>query len=232
MQGIIRASARLLVMAGVMAAVLVGATVAGIGTTTAIAVAIVAAGVVGVVMATRRQHGPSNHEQIAAMMAPPVTAPAPVLTPTQATQVDVMAPPNAQAADPEANMPRWRRPSLLEARRSDPSRQVASYRVPMRFAEHETNLDIRVVRYAVVPVLDRPDEVLGLQLSGLEHGDEVSVVGSSGQFVEVQCPNGERGWVHRTTLAARVVEEPEPSRSPMGEADEAITSLLSVRGLT
>ena len=87
----------------------------------------------------------------------------------------------------------------------------------MRFGEDDTaGLDVRVVRYAVVPVLDRPDEVLGLRVSDLASGDEVQVVGASGAFLEVLCPNGDQGWVHRTTLGQRGAghDSPAPSARP------------------
>jgi hypothetical protein len=150
----------------------------------------------------------------------------------ESTAVDAMAPPLTNSAiDPEANMPRWRRPSLLEARRADPSRQAPTYRLSMRFHdERATDPDLRVVRYAVVPLLDRPDEVLGIRLSDLESGDEVLPVAAQGAFVQVTCPNGERGWVHRTTLGVR----PAPLHARGGaspEADDALTALLSARGL-
>lgn len=92
---------------------------------------------------------------------------------------------------------------------------------------------MRVVRYAVVPVLDRPDEVLGLRQSDLASGDEVQVMGSHGAFTEVLCPNGDRGWVHRTTLAERGgVGLSGSARMAMGrDADDALTALLTARGL-
>jgi hypothetical protein len=233
MQGIIRAFARLLVMGIVMAAVLVASVLAGLGTTTAIAIGIVLAGLVGLVSVARRPHASTAHEEIAAMMAPAAPrAPVPA-SPTQATAVEAMAPPDSKAVDPEASMPRWRRPSLLEARRSDPLRQATVHRLPMRFSDGRSNgPEVRIVRYAVVPVLDRPDEVLGLRLSDLEAGDEVQVTGSSGAFLQIECPDGERGWVHRTTLA-----QPGPAMLPNAgrpvsqEADDALTALLSARGL-
>jgi hypothetical protein len=54
MHGIIRALARLFAMGAVMGAVVVGALVAGFGTTTAIAIGVVLAGVVGLVGVVRR----------------------------------------------------------------------------------------------------------------------------------------------------------------------------------
>ena len=240
MNGIIRASARLLTMGAVMAAVLVGALVAGLGTTAAIAIAIVLAGVVGLVGVVRRPRAKSNGvAEIEAMLAAdplerkPEQAPQPRSV-TAATGVDSMAPQGPTDGDPEANMPRWRRPSLLEARRSDPTRATSAYRIPMKFGENASlDGDVRAVRYAVVPVLDRPDEVLGLRLSDLGAGDEVQVLGASGAFLEILCPNGDQGFVHRTTLG-----QPgsagirDGMREPVAqEADDALSALLTARGL-
>ena len=235
MHGLIRASARMLVMGAVMAAVLIGAIFAGLGITTAVALGIVLAGVVGMVGVVRRGRGgaaASISDQIAAVMAAPVPGASPPVSLAPSTGVDAMDP-NTKDADPEKFVPRWRRPSLLEARRADPSLQVMPFRPPARFGEGDGGaVDVRLVRYAVVPMLDRPDEVLGLRLTDLESGDEVSVIGASGAFVEVQCPNGDRGWVHRTTLGQRpaAITHTDPSPSSP-EADDALTALLSARGL-
>ena len=144
-----------------------------------------------------------------------------------------MAPLSEARIDPESNMPRWRRPSLLEARHADYSRLTASDRAPMRFGNDAAEVDVRVVRYAVVSVLDRPDEVLGLRQSDLASGDEVQVLSASGTFLEVLCPNGDQGWVHRTTLGQRgSVGLTGAGRLVMRqEADDALTALLSARGL-
>ena len=239
MHGIIRAIARLLVMGAVTGAVIVGAIVAGVGTTTAIAIGIVLAGVVGLVGVVRRPKEQRNPvSAIEAMLAadplerkaePPM-----VKSVTDTTRVESMAPHGATEVDLEAGMPRWRRPSLLEARRSDPTRVSGTSRTPMRFGENvSSEVDVRVVRYAVVPVLDRPDEVLGLQLSDLGSGDEVQVVGGSGAFLEVMCPNGDRGFVHRTTLGGRgSAGIQDGMRQPVSqEADDALSALLTARGL-
>lgn len=227
------AIARLLVMGAVMGAVLVGAVVAGVATTTAVAVGIVVAGVVGLLGVARRPgvRRQSAADQIAAMMAPP--APEPQPRPSIARDETVMAPPVAAPSDPEGNMPRWRRPSLLEARRTDPSRAEPVYRVPMRFSDVSAELDLRVVRYAVVPVLDRPDEVLGLQICDLASGDEVQVLDTSGAYIEVLCPNGDQGWVHRTTVGQRGGSALPPAQrlAMPAEADDALTALLAARGL-
>jgi len=233
MPGIIRALGRLLVMGLVMAGVLVAAVFAGVGPTTAIALGIVLAGIVGLIGVGRRPRAAAAPvEQLAAMQA---TLEAAVASQRieDSTAIDAMAPPlTSGTIDVEANMPRWRRPSLIEARRSDPLRQAQSYRLPMRFTDDRAgSTDVRVVRYAVVPLLDKPDEVLGVRLCDLESGDEVISVGASGGFLEVDCPNGEHGWIHRTTLGVR----PAPLGTNRGiatpEADDALTALLSARGL-
>jgi hypothetical protein len=234
MQGFIRASARLGIMVAVMAAVVVGSLYAGLATTTAVALGFVLAGIVGLVgIARKPRTGLTNHEEIAAMMAPKAAAPAPAAR-SVLTAVEAMAPRVDSPVDPEANMPRWRRPSLLEARHADYSRMTPTNRMPMRFADDATELDVRVVRYAVVPVLDRPDEVLGLRQGDLASGDEVQVLGSSGAFVEILCPNGDRGWIHRTTLGERgsvglAAAHGQPSHPR--EADDALNALLTARGL-
>lgn len=239
MQGLIRAVARLAVMGAVMAAVLVGAVVAGLGATTAIALGIVLAGVVGLVGVVRRPRGLTPSQEIEAMLAADpldrqkaaaaaAAAAAQAVSLTEATRVESMAPQGHAEVDPEANMPRWRRPSLIEARRADPTRATQSSRAPMRFGPGESaDLDVRVVRYAVVPVLDRPDEVLGLRLTDLGQGDEVQVLSASGAFLEVLCPNGDQGYVHRTTLGQR---GPAHIDLPQ-DADDALNALLTARGL-
>ena len=234
MQGFIGASARLVTMGLVMAAVVVVAIFAGIAATTALAVGIVLAGSVGLIGVMRRPRKLTPAQEMAAMLAadPLYTPPATPAHP-QPTAVAAMAPREETPVDPEANMPRWRRPSLLEARHADFSRLVPTNRMPMRFGDDAGEVDVRVVRYAVVPVLDRPDEVLGLRQSDLASGDEVQVLSSSGTFLEVLCPNGDQGWVHRTTLGQRgSVGLPSIGRPGIrSEADDALTALLTARGL-
>lgn len=234
MQGIIRASARLLAMGIVLAAVLALSVYAGLGTITALALGILSAGVVGIVsFMMRRPRKPTAADQIAAMMAPhPLAAAAVTAARAESvTAVEAMAPVEIREVDPEANMPRWRRPSLLEARRADPSRYATANRAPMRFTDDQVyQFDVRIVRYAVVPLLDKPDEVLGLRIADLESGDEVQVLSATGAFVEIHCPDGERGWVHRTTLRQR--EATAPAFAAVQEPQQdALAMLLSSRGL-
>ncbi len=233
MHPLFRAVARLLVMGFVMTAVLVAAVFAGVGATTAVALGIVLAGIVGLIGVGRRPRPGAPIEQVAAMEATLAAAAATQRT-EETTAVDAMAPPLAAPGivDPEANMPRWRRPSLLEARRADPTRGWAASRPAMRFADERTNSpDVRIVRYAVVPVLDRPDEIMGIRLADLASGDEVVSVGASGAFVEVDCPTGEHGWIHRTTIGPKTSAFQNPLRSAQSDPDDALTAVLSARGL-
>jgi hypothetical protein len=152
----------------------------------------------------------------------------------------VFAPTPVAPPDPEASMPRWRRPSLLEARKTDPVRSPAPERPRLSFEYGLSDLppggERRTIRYAVIPLLDRPDEILAARIGELVAGDEVEVEQRSGAYCHVLCPDGRRGWVHRTTLgdiipaphhsAGRLVEpEPEP------EADNALAAMLAARGL-
>lgn len=233
MPGIMNAIGRLLVMGLVMTGVLVAAVFAGVGATTAIALGIVLAGIVGLIGVGRRPRAAAVATEEMAALNITLEAAAATQRTEDSTAVEAMAPPlTSVALDPEANMPRWRRPSLLEARRSDPLRQASSYRLPMRFTdERGTSPDLRVVRYAVVPLLDRPDEVLGVRVADLESGDEVLAVGAQSAFVEVVCPHGEHGWVHRTTLGVRPAGVGPSRMTAAPEPDDALTALLSARGL-
>jgi hypothetical protein len=236
MQGMLQSVGRLAIMGLVMAAVLVAAIVTGVAATTAIAIGIVLAGVVGLVMVARRPAQTSTADEMAAILAGPAPSPtqaAPGVSTAAVTSVEAMAPPSIRPVDPEANMPRWRRPSLLEARRSDPTRQASTDRQPMRFVDTDSSrLDVRVVRYAVVPLLDRPDELAGIRLADLAAGDEVQVLGATGAFLEVHCPTGQTGYIHRTTVRLRGVESLNPAFAPVPQdADDALTALLTARGL-
>ena len=238
MRGFVRAAARLALMALVMAGVLVTATAVGLPVAAVLGLSITIAGLVGMVRLSRRDI-PRGSNAEAAVAAMRVGAPLATVAPMPAIDPDVepdpvmasMAP--GQEIDPESLMPRWRRPSLLAARRADPLRVSRSDRLPLRFpAGSEASGARRMVRYAVVALLDRPDEVLGRQLEDLMAGDEIEVLESGGAFWRVMCPNGRIGWVHRTTLGAagaesisfgRRVEVPEP--------DDLLTAVLSARGI-
>ena len=168
----------------------------------------------------------------------PMEPPARHVSEDEESELQAMAPAAAAAAatlDPEALMPRWRRPSLLAARHGDPGRREVAERPVMRFRPDlaPTTAELRVVRYAVVPLLDRPDEVLGRHLIDLIAGDEVQVIETSSAYWEIVTADGERGFVHRTTLGLPSVIWREPDEHDVpNEADDVLSALLSARGLS
>jgi len=121
----------------------------------------------------------------------------------------------------EASLPRWRRPSLLAARRATPGTVSENGRLTFgsgRVApdpEHER----RRIRYRLVRITHIPDEIAGQEIGRLDQGDEVELLERSGLFWRVRCPDGAEGWIHKMTLGDRVEEEPEcgPAwASPLG----------------
>jgi hypothetical protein len=117
----------------------------------------------------------------------------------------VVAPP----VDAEADMPRWRRPSVQAARKADPSRFVESAK--MSFDTGMVNAvegrERRVIRYRVVRLLDAPDELRGTDIGQLDQGDEVQLLEKSGAYWLVLCPDGRQGWLHKMTLGEVVRDE-------------------------
>ena len=122
-------------------------------------------------------------------------------------------------------MPRWRRPSLLQARKTDPLRS-ASTTFSLSFATGSVGpvagLERRRIRYRVVRLLDAPDELRGTEIGVLDRDDEVQLLESSGAFWRVLCPDGNEGWLHRMTLGEAIKEDEAvaPARpSSGGEGD-------------
>jgi hypothetical protein len=116
--------------------------------------------------------------------------------------------------DAEMAMPRWRRPSLIQARKADPLRSGAAMS-RMSF-EHAAVAPIdgyerRLIRYMVVQLLDTPDEFRGISVGSLAQGDEVQLLEQSGTYWRVLCPDGQLGWIHRMTLGDTVGLPPSPS---------------------
>jgi hypothetical protein len=150
----------------------------------------------------------------------------------------VFAPAPVAPADPESMMPRWRRPSLLEARRTDPIRTPGPARPRLSFeigaSDGQAGGERRTIRYAVIPLLDRPDEILASRIGELAAGDEVQIEQRSGVYCHVLCPDGRQGWVHRTTLGDVIPERhhgtPRPAE-PEPEAENALAAMLAARGL-
>ena len=119
----------------------------------------------------------------------------------------------------EAAMPRWRRPSLMAARRAmvSTSPTAAQPAEGLTFSEAQLaaagELELRGIRYHMVPLLDRPDQLAGTQLGTLEIGDQVQVIARNGVYVQIRTPLGHAGWIHRTTLGEllRPAAAPGPS---------------------
>jgi hypothetical protein len=126
-------------------------------------------------------------------------------------------PDSASARD--RNLPRWLDPSVAAARfRTDTTTAVraaaavaiAPARAPVVFTSPIDELTERMrVRYDGVPLLDRPDDVLGRTLGELDGGDEVELLERGEIWARVKTPKAAAGWLPSMTLApvATVAEE-------------------------
>ena len=133
----------------------------------------------------------------------------------------------------DVNLPRWRRPSLLAARKSDPIRNSADH-VSLTFDGGGVSAAGAVrmeVRYRLVQLLDRPDEILGMVVDSLDQGDQVEVVEHHGTYRRVMTPDGREGWLHRMTLGD-IVPDVAPARGSEQMGDDVLLSYLAahVRG--
>ena len=149
---------------------------------------------------------------------------------------DLMSRPFIAPLEGEAAMPRWRRPSLLEARKSDPARTVGTTQ-RLAFADGgaaDEGRERRIVRYRVVRLLDAPDELRSAELGQLDQGDEVQLLERSGAYWLVLCPDGRRGWLHKMTLG-EIVDDTQPGTAGGGwgipePAGDILQSMLDARG--
>jgi hypothetical protein len=136
--------------------------------------------------------------------------------------------------DAEAAMPRWRRPSLIEARKADPTRAVMTGQHARFDTEVATadGAERRIIRYRVVRLLDAPDELRSAPIGELDEGDEVQLLEKSGAYWFVLCPDGRQGWVHKMTLGEIVNDTVQSGTA--GEAwgspeTDVLTSYLAAR---
>lgn len=121
--------------------------------------------------------------------------------------------PAASSEPTEAHLPRWLRPSV-RASRSEWGRDATPTRerVPLAFAAPaDEEIERLLVRYDVVPLLDQPDEALGLVQEELDWGDEVEILEREGTWACVRTPTGKTGWIPAMTLtsAAALTDEQE-----------------------
>lgn len=128
----------------------------------------------------------------------------------------------------DRNLPRWLDPSVVAARfRTDTTTAVraaaavaiAPTRAPVVFTGPIDQLAERMrVRYDGVPLLDRPDDVLGRTLGELDGGDEVELLERGEIWARVKTPKAASGWLPSMTLApvATVAEEDDQeAREPI-----------------
>lgn len=138
------------------------------------------------------------------------------------------------AVDAEMLMPRWRRPSLLEARKADPLRSATTV-VNLSFETGAVGpvegRERRRIRYRVVRLLDAPDELRATGIGFLDRGDEVQLLEPSGSYWSVLCPDGRQGWLHRMVLGD-VVEDGVSDDEQSAEAgidDDVLSAFRSSR---
>jgi hypothetical protein len=130
----------------------------------------------------------------------------------------------------DVDLPRWRRPSLLAARKSDPIRNGADH-VNLTFEARggAASAERQVVRYRLVRLLDRPDELLGQAIDSVDEGDEVEVLEHHGTYRRVQTPDGRQGWLHRMTLGDIVTDETDPAPRWGNLDDDVLSAYLAAR---
>lgn len=162
-----------------------------------------------VVLRRRRDERPGEGELF--MMSPfgsslPATDPAPPFGALGDSPID-------EPADPEATIPRWRRPSVQAARQSRSA--TATVSMPVRFTTApRPGDDRRVVGYRLVRVADSPDEVRSAELGRFDRGDEVEVLEAGREWTRVRGASGLEGWVLSQTVlsSAPPWAEDQPGR--------------------
>jgi hypothetical protein len=130
----------------------------------------------------------------------------------------------------DVDLPRWRRPSLLAARKSDPRRGIdamAATHLAFAGGAIPAGQERRVVRYRIVRLLDRPDELTANTVGSLDEGDQVAIVEQSGLYRRVETPDGRTGWLHKMTLGDIITapDAPEPDIDP-----DVLMAYLAARG--
>lgn len=133
--------------------------------------------------------------------------------------------------DLEADMPRWRRPSLMQARRADPVRDAAGTTPRLRFDDGLVGAvegrEVRTIRYRIVSLLDAPDELRSAEIGQLDQGDEVQLIEKSGSYWLVLCPDGRQGWLHKMTLGEVVQDRADDAAHEAWDSAEASEELLA-----
>jgi hypothetical protein len=130
------------------------------------------------------------------------------------------AAPEPVAAGGEADLPRWRRPSVVAARFGFSS--PAATRTDRLAFEPDADQPAErlVVRYDAVPLVHEPDDLHGRTIAELSAGDEVEVIERQAMWVHVRTPAARSGWVPAMTLAT-LGELPPEVWEPVAEPEEA-----------
>jgi hypothetical protein len=127
----------------------------------------------------------------------------------------------------EAALPRWRRPSLMAARKATPV-VTADEAVASRLtfgtsgSAADPQHEFRRLRYRMVRLSAGPDELRSAEIGRLDQGDEVELMESYGAYWKVRVPTGQIGWIHRMTLGDTLrpaAEHSGPSAFSRGMAD-------------
>jgi len=123
----------------------------------------------------------------------------------------------------DVDVPRWRRQSLLQARKNDPTRNVSAT-VNLTFdgaaGAAVSGLERRLIRYRLVGLLDQPDDVRGVQIGTLDEGDEVVLLEKHGTYWRILCPDGREGWLHKMVLGLIPEEAPAPQPGTWTAGDD------------
>jgi SH3-like domain-containing protein len=86
-----------------------------------------------------------------------------------------------------------------------------------------------VVRYRLVRLLDRPDELLGSEVDSLDEGDEVEILEQHGTYRHVITPDGRQGWLHRMTLGDVMARDPAPATDGADPDEDVLLAYLAAR---
>jgi hypothetical protein len=124
----------------------------------------------------------------------------------------------------EEHLPRWRRPSVVAARfetvntvaiRAAAVAKLPSRLRPVKRFDSGADVDRWVLRYDGVVLLDRPDDVHGRPMEGLQADDEVALLERDELWANVATPGGRAGWIPAMALGRRetaaTVAEAEPA---------------------
>ncbi len=176
----------------------------------------------------RRDGEPPAPDPVLAARAAAVSEPYPVAELVPPLTSLPAVPPGVDPS--EAGLPRWRRPSLILARKTDPMRMATEF-TSLTFAdgavEPYDGYERHRIRYRLVSLLDVPDEVRANEIAVLDEGDEVQVLEACGAYRLVLCPDGQEGWLHKMVIGELV--EDTDGLAPDGIDEDVLLAFLNSR---